>query len=201
GHRSRCVLHPDIHPRWAAVRRRSAHGCLRRRHRNGEERTELMDISLISAFIGGILALLSPCAALLLPAFFGSTVAAGSRLILHGLIFYVGLLLVLISLGICAGTLGALFNSHRVDIVLVASIVLIVLGIVQFFGFGFYPARMLPGADVARQRSAQATGWTKTFLLGATSGIAGVCAGPILGAVLTRAATKGSFVLGGIMLA
>lgn len=160
-----------------------------------------MDISLISAFIGGVLALLSPCAALLLPAFFGSTVGAGSRLILHGLIFYVGMLLVLIPLGMGAGTLGALFTSHRGAIVLVASAILIVLGIVQFFGFGFDPAKMLPGADAARQRSAQATGWTKTFLLGATSGIAGVCAGPILGAVLTLAATKGSFVLGGIMLA
>ena len=160
-----------------------------------------MDISLISSFIGGILALLSPCAALLLPAFFGSTVGAGSRLILHGLIFYVGMLLVLIPLGMGAGTLGALFTSHRGAIVLVASAILIVLGIVQFFGFGFDPAKMLPGADAARQRSAQATGWTKTFLLGATSGIAGVCAGPILGAVLTLAATKGSFVLGGIMLA
>ena len=160
-----------------------------------------MDISLLSAFIGGILALLSPCAALLLPAFFGSTVGAGSRLILHGLLFYVGMLLVLIPLGMGAGTLGALFTSHRGAIVLVASVILIVLGIVQFFGFGFDPAKMLPGADAARQRSAQATGWTKTFLLGATSGIAGVCAGPILGAVLTLAATKGSFVLGGIMLA
>ena len=160
-----------------------------------------MDISLISSFIGGILALLSPCAALLLPAFFGSTVGAGSRLILHGLIFYVGMLLVLIPLGMGAGTLGALFTSHRGAIVLVASAILIVLGIVQFLGFGFDPAKMLPGADAARQRSAQATGWTKTFLLGATSGIAGVCAGPILGAVLTLAATKGSVVLGGIMLA
>ncbi|WP_436326017.1 cytochrome c biogenesis CcdA family protein [Brevibacterium sp. FAM 27836] len=160
-----------------------------------------MDISLISAFIGGILALLSPCAALLLPAFFGSTVGAGSRLVLHGLIFYVGMLLVLIPLGIGAGTLGALFTSHRGAIVLVASVILIVLGIVQFFGFGFDPAKVLPGADAARQRSAQATGWTKTFLLGATSGIAGVCAGPILGAVLTLAATKGSLALGGIMLA
>ncbi|MGC3022546.1 MULTISPECIES: cytochrome c biogenesis CcdA family protein [unclassified Brevibacterium] len=160
-----------------------------------------MDISLISAFIGGILALLSPCAALLLPAFFGSTVGAGSRLVLHGLIFYVGMLLVLIPLGIGAGTLGALFTSHRGAIVLVASVILIVLGIVQFFGFGFDPAKVLPGADAARQRSAQATGWTKTFLLGATSGIAGVCAGPILGAVLTLAATKGSLVLGGMMLA
>lgn len=160
-----------------------------------------MDISLISAFIGGILALLSPCAALLLPAFFGSTVGAGSRLVLHGLTFYVGMLLVLIPLGMGAGTLGALFTAHRSLIVLIASLILIILGIVQFFGLGFDPAKLLPGADAARNRSAMATGWTKTFLLGATSGIAGVCAGPILGAVLTLAATKGSVILGGVMLA
>src|SRR5699024_10886247 len=154
-----------------------------------------------SAFIGGILVLLSPCAALLLPPFFGSTVGAASRLILHSLIFYVGMMLVLIFLATRAGTLGALFTSPRGAIVLVASLILISFFIVQFFCFCVDPAKMLPGADAARQRSAQATGWTKTFLLGATSVIAGVCAGPFLGAVLTLAATKGSFVLGGIMLA
>ncbi|WP_209323734.1 cytochrome c biogenesis CcdA family protein [Brevibacterium renqingii] len=160
-----------------------------------------MDITLLSAFLGGVLALLSPCAALLLPAFFGSTVGSGSRLLAHGLVFYVGMLIVLIPLGMGAGTLGAMFTAHRTQIIIVASIVLIVLGVVQFFGFGFDPARYLPGAEAARTRSATATGWTKTFLLGATSGIAGVCAGPILGAVLTLAAAKGSIVLGGIMLA
>jgi cytochrome c biogenesis protein CcdA len=160
-----------------------------------------MDITLLSAFLGGVLALLSPCAALLLPAFFGSTVGAGSRLLGHGLLFYIGMLLVLIPLGMGAGTLGALFTEHRSLIVLIASIVLIVLGIVQFFGFGFDPAKFLPGAEAARTHSATATGWTKTFLLGATSGIAGVCAGPILGAVLTLAAAKGNIALGGLMLA
>lgn len=60
---------------------------------------------------------------------------------------------------------------------------------------------MLPGADTMRSKSATATGATKTFLLGATSGIAGVCSGPILGAVLTLAATRGSVFLGGVMLA
>ncbi|WP_226841969.1 cytochrome c biogenesis CcdA family protein [Brevibacterium sp. FME37] len=160
-----------------------------------------MDIGLLSAFIGGVLALLSPCAALLLPAFFGSTVGVGSRLVLHAAIFYVGMLLVLIPLGMGAGTLGALFTAYRGPIVLVASVILIILGIVQFFGFGFDPAKALPGADAMRSKSATATGATKTFLLGATSGIAGVCSGPILGAVLTLAATRGSVFLGGVMLA
>lgn len=160
-----------------------------------------MDIGLLSAFIGGVLALLSPCAALLLPAFFGSTVGVGSRLLLHGGIFYVGMLLVLIPLGMGAGTLGAIFTAYRGTIVLVASVILIILGVVQFFGFGFDPARVLPGADAMRSKSATATGATKTFLLGATSGIAGICSGPILGAVLTLAATRGSVFLGGVMLA
>src|SRR5699024_2238521 len=160
-----------------------------------------MDISLLSSFIGGILALPSPCAALLLPAFFGPTVGAGSRLILHGLLFYVGMLLVLIPLGMGAGTLGALFTSHRGAIVLVASVILIVLGIVQFFGFGFDPARMLPGADAARQRSAQSAGCTKTSLLSASIGIAGACTAPTLGAVLPLPAPEGSSVVGAIMLA
>ena len=160
-----------------------------------------MDITLLSAFLGGVLALLSPCAALLLPAFFGSTVGTGSKLVGHGLVFYLGMLLVLIPLGMGAGTLGSLFSDHRGLIVGIASIVLIVLGIVQFFGFGLDPAKYLPGAEAARTKSTTATGWTKTFLLGATSGIAGVCAGPILGAVLTLAAAKGHVVLGGLMLA
>lgn len=160
-----------------------------------------MDIGLLSAFIGGVLALLSPCAALLLPAFFGSTMGVGSRLLLHGGIFYVGMLLVLIPLGMGAGSLGTLFTAHRETIVIIASAILIILGIVQFFGFGFDPARVLPGTDAMRSKSATATGTTKTFLLGATSGIAGVCSGPILGAVLTLAAAKGSVFLGGVMLA
>ena len=160
-----------------------------------------MDITLLSAFLGGVLALLSPCAALLLPAFFGSTVGTGSKLVGHGLVFYLGMLLVLIPLGMGAGTLGSLFSDHRGLIVGIASIVLIVLGIVQFFGFGLDPAKYLPGAEAARTKSTTATGWTKTFLLGATSGIAGVCAGPILGAVLTLAAAKGHIVLGVLMLA
>lgn len=58
-----------------------------------------MDIGLLSAFIGGLLALLSPCGALLLPAFFASTVGSGPRLWLHGVAFYVGLVSVLVPLG------------------------------------------------------------------------------------------------------
>lgn len=160
-----------------------------------------MDIGFVSAFVGGILALLSPCAALLLPAFFASTVGAGTRLLLHGTVFYIGMLLVLVPLGIGAGALGSLFTAYRTQIVIGAAIILIVLGVAQFAGLGFDPAKLVPGGDAARTRTAQMSGMPKTFLLGATSGVAGMCAGPILGAVLTLAAARGDLVGSAIMLA
>ncbi|NUL44112.1 cytochrome c biogenesis protein CcdA [Cellulosimicrobium funkei] len=160
-----------------------------------------MDIGLLSAFLGGVLALLSPCAALLMPAFFASTVGAGPRLLAHGAVFYVGLLLVLVPLGVGAGAIGTLFATHREVIVLSASVLLVVLGVVQLLGFGFDPARLLPGAAHLQERATTATGWVKTLLLGAASGVAGFCAGPILGAVLTLAAARGDMVSAGTLLA
>lgn len=160
-----------------------------------------MEIGFVAAFVGGVLALLSPCAALLMPAFFASTVGTGSRLALHGAIFYGGLLVVLVPLGVGAGALGALFVSHRQVVVLVSSVVLVVLGIAQTLGFGFDPARLLPAGADLHARAASKSGIAKTAILGAASGIAGFCAGPILGAVLTLAATRGNAVAAGALLA
>lgn len=160
-----------------------------------------MDIGLLAAFAGGTLALLSPCAALLMPAFFASTIGAGPRLFLHGAVFYLGLLVVLVPVGVGAGALGALFVTHRQAIVLIASLVLVVLGAAQALGFGFDPSRLLPAGADLHARAASRTGIAKTVLLGAASGMAGFCAGPILGAVLTPAAARGDTLAAGALLA
>ncbi|MDF1487606.1 cytochrome c biogenesis CcdA family protein [Tessaracoccus caeni] len=159
-----------------------------------------MDIGLVTAFFGGALAILSPCGALLLPAFFASTVGSGPRLLLHGGIFYAGLLLVLVPLGVGAGAIGALFITHRTAIIGGASLLLVALGVMQIFGFGFDAARLLPGGRALQDQADSRVGLLKTFLLGATSGVAGFCAGPILGAVLTMAAAQGSVVAAGVLL-
>lgn len=160
-----------------------------------------MDIGLLSAFIGGSLALLSPCGALLLPAFFASTVGSGPRLWLHGVVFYVGLVVVLVPLGIGAGVVGSVFVTDRGVIIIAASVLLIVLGAAQVLGFGFDAARLLPGAGTLQSQSDARAGLVKTVLLGAASGVAGFCAGPILGAVLTLAAAQGDVVTAGTLLA
>lgn len=160
-----------------------------------------MEIGLLTAFIGGALALLSPCGALLLPAFFASTVGSGPRLWLHGALFYAGLLVVLIPLGVGAGAIGTVFVSHRGVVIAVASALLIVLGLAQVLGLGFDVSRLLPGTDALQAQAATRSGLLKTVLLGAASGVAGFCAGPILGAVLTLAAAQGDLVTAGTLLA
>lgn len=146
-----------------------------------------MEIGFLTAFLGGMLALLSPCSALLLPAFFASTVGTKLRLLAHGAVFYVGLALTLVPFGLGLGALGALLVSERGLIIAVTSVVLVTLGIAQAFGMGFDLSRMLPGASRMRQNASIRTGFLRTLLLGAVGGVAGFCAGPILGAILTLA--------------
>ncbi|CBT74702.1 MULTISPECIES: cytochrome c biogenesis CcdA family protein [Glutamicibacter] len=160
-----------------------------------------MDIGLLSAFLGGMLALLSPCSALLLPAFFASTVGSGPRLYLHGLVFYLGLALVLVPAGLGVGAVGLFLATERELIVLIASLMLIAMGIIYFAGFGFDLSRWIPGFSKLQHRASGGKGLLKTLALGAVGGVSGFCAGPILGAMLTLAAVQGDAVSGGVLLA
>lgn len=160
-----------------------------------------MEVGLLTAFLGGALALLSPCGALLLPGFFASTVSSRAALLPHALVFYLGLVVMLVPLGIGAGALGALVIEHRSVLIGLTSLVLIVLGALHALGLGFDLGRVLPGFDRLQQRSTRGSGLPRSFVLGAVGGIAGFCAGPILGAVLTLAMGQGSMVLAAILLA
>ncbi|MFW7415828.1 cytochrome c biogenesis CcdA family protein [Demequina sp. SO4-18] len=153
-----------------------------------------MEIGLLAAFLGGALALLSPCGALLLPAYFASQVGSGSRRLAHGLVFYLGIATVLVPLGAGAGAIGRVFATHRDEIVIGAAVVLVVAGIAQAMGWGFDMSRLVPGSRTVRDRATRSVGPVRTYLLGAVGGVAGFCAGPILGAVLTVAAAQDSIV-------
>jgi cytochrome c-type biogenesis protein len=160
-----------------------------------------MEISLITAFLGGMLALLSPCSALLLPAFFASTVGTRMKLVAHGATFYLGLVVTLVPLGLGLGAIGTLFTDHRDTLIIATSVILITLGVVQMVGLGFDFSKALPGTQRLQQQAHTRKGLLRTFLLGAASGVAGFCAGPILGAILTLALAHGSVGHAGLMLA
>src|SRR5690625_3097340 len=90
-----------------------------------------MEIGLLGAFLGGILTLLSPCSAMLLPAFFSYAFTGPKELVARTGVFYLGLVTTLAPLGVLAGTLGAFVNEHRFTFVTIASIIVIALGVIM----------------------------------------------------------------------
>ncbi|HET6856459.1 MAG TPA: cytochrome c biogenesis CcdA family protein [Streptomyces sp.] len=154
------------------------------------------DIGYLAAFLGGLLALLSPCSALLLPAFFAYSIDSTSRLMARTGIFYAGLATTLVPLGAAGSYAGRLFYGHRDQLVLFGGWLIIALGVAQILGMGFASRRMAALSGRIRPTTA-----VSVYALGAVYGLAGFCAGPILGSVLTVAAVSGSPVYGGLLLA
>ena len=152
-----------------------------------------MDIGLAGAFVGGVLTLLSPCSVMLLPAFFAYAFTSPGKLLGRTGVFYLGLITTLVPMGLLAGTLGAYVNTHRMTFVTVAAALVIVLGLIQLLG--------IPLPAITRDASADGTSVLSVYLLGTVYGLAGVCAGPLLGAVLTLAAFGSNALYGGLVLA
>ncbi|MFD0867433.1 cytochrome c biogenesis protein CcdA, partial [Tessaracoccus lubricantis] len=94
-----------------------------------------MTIGYAGAFLGGVAAILSPCAALVLPAFFAYAFGQQrARLVARTALFYMGLLLTLVPLGLAAGALGGLLTRHRDTLALAGGIVLIAFGVIVALG-------------------------------------------------------------------
>jgi cytochrome c biogenesis protein CcdA len=161
----------------------------------------MTEVGLLAAFVAGALALLSPCSALLLPSFFAYAAWSPRALLARTLVFFIGLLLVLVPLGMGAALASRIFYGHRALLITLVGWSLVAFGVLVIVGRGF----ILPGAHrlaaQAQSRSLEGAGWIGTLLLGASSGIAGFCSGPILGAILTVAASAGSTAYGALLLA
>ena len=88
-----------------------------------------MSLGLLGAFAGGVLTLLSPCSAMLLPAFFSYAFTSPKELLGRTFIFYLGLVTTLVPLGILAGSVGAFVAGNREAVVAVAATIICVMGV------------------------------------------------------------------------
>jgi cytochrome c biogenesis protein CcdA len=156
----------------------------------------VVQASFVAAFAGGLLSLLAPCSALLLPAFFAYAFASRTALVRGTLVFLCGLCSVLLPLGVVASVAGQLLIGQRQVTIAVSGLVLVVLGAWQAVGGGFAALpRGMPGPLAANGASAPAT-----YVSGVVYGLTGFCSGPLLGSVLTLAATGQSLPLGASLL-
>src|SRR5215212_6244158 len=159
-------------------------------------RRRVVEVSLLASFLGGLLSLLSPCSALLLPAFFAYAFQSRGELVGKTAVFYLGLCATLVPLGMGISAISALVYGHRGTLITVSGAIIIVFGVLQIAGGGFAlgPVERLRGRI-------KGDSIVTTFCLGAVYGFAGFCSGPILGAVLTVAASSGSALRGAGLLA
>ncbi|HKK23072.1 MAG TPA: cytochrome c biogenesis CcdA family protein, partial [Pseudohaliea sp.] len=158
----------------------------------------MIEIGYLAAFLGGVLTLLSPCGALLLPSFFAYAFDRPGVLLARTGVFYAGLAAVMVPLGTGAAFASQVLLSNQERLIVAAGWLLVVLGVLTAAGAG----RLLPSLGGRVQgRVAGRTSPAAVFGLGAVYGVAGSCAGPILGAVLTIAALDGRPAHGAALLA
>jgi cytochrome c biogenesis protein CcdA len=118
----------------------------------------MTDVGLPVAFAAGVLALRSPCSALLLPSFFAYAFASHSAQLRRTAVFYLGLLLTLVPLGMGASAASTLLYGNRQLLVAIAGWFIVALGLVQILGAAS-PSRSPAGCNkppAGRRREAPA---------------------------------------------
>jgi len=168
--------------------------------------SDVSGVSLFVAFAAGVLSFLSPCVLPLIPSYVGFLTGLtleelqGRRgtALLHALWFVGGFSLIFIALGATASTLGVLLLLSQVWIARVGGVLVIL--------FGLYLLGVLRPAFLMRERrvhlARKPLGYVGSSVAGMAFGAAWTpCIGPILGAILTLAATRSSVAQGTGLLA
>jgi cytochrome c-type biogenesis protein len=163
---------------------------------------ESQSLGLFVAFSAGLLSFLSPCVLPLVPSY--ATFITGMSLdelqqteerrarravMVHGLLFVAGFTAVFMALGASATFLGSLVNYASRGMEVVGGTLLIL------FGLYLLGVLRLPGAgrEWRMHLSDKPAGYLGTVLVGITFGAGWTpCIGPVLGGILTLAATRGT---------
>jgi len=156
--------------------------------------------SLVMAFVGGIVASLTPCIYPMLPitaGVIGHANVGGSkwRGFVLSLIYVIGMALTYAALGVFAAATGRFFgviNSSPWTFLAVGSIILL---------FGLAMLDVVPLPTPTGPFSSKRLGLTGIFLAGVSSAlVAGPCTTPVLGSLLAYTASSQSLLWGGLLL-
>src|SRR3989338_2715813 len=95
----------------------------------------LIVASLITSLLAGVAALFAPCCiGVLLPAYFASIFRQKRTVILMTLVFFFGLLVVFLPIGLGLGFMGNLFKQYHNTIYIIGSVFLFGLGSLLILG-------------------------------------------------------------------
>lgn len=139
------------------------------------------------AFISGILSFLAPCSLPIMPAYFAHHAKVDKKELVKSTLFFgLGIATLFVLFGVLAGSFGKFLLIYKREVVLVSSIVLIIFGIMTFFGINIIKSNFDSKSS---------------FLFGSVVGMTwSGCLGPVLGIILVMAANSGTAFAGGLLL-
>lgn len=161
------------------------------------------NVSMLAAFVAGVLSITSPCVLPLIPLYLGHIAGVSvtgptidrQLVFRNAFAFVAGFSVVFIAMGIALGAAGSLVSTaeivarNRYWLVRIGGALLLLRGLQQL---GLIRLPFL-GRERRLQHFTESTGSvTSSFVIGATFGAGwSPCVGPILGAILTMAAGQG----------
>jgi cytochrome c-type biogenesis protein len=158
-----------------------------------------LGIGFTAAFAAGLLSFLSPCVLPLVPSYLSFVTGLGMEelesgdaelrrtTLIHSLLFVAGFSSIFLALGASASFLGQILREYQIWIARIGGV------IVLFFGLhllGLTPLRWLQ-RERRMHLERKPVGYVGSFVVGVTFGAGWTpCIGPILGGILTFAATR-----------
>ena len=153
-------------------------------------------ILAILAFSGGLLSFLSPCTLPILPAYFAfAAKSSRSQIAMNTMVFMLGVATVFSFFGASASALGSLLRNNQDLILLIGGVLIVIFGTMSLIGKGFTGMSAESGGTNENMTAGGSFIFGVTFAAGWSS-----CIGPILGIILTMAATTASVARGTILL-
>jgi len=147
----------------------------------------LLSGTVLTAFLGGVVALLAPCCvSVMLPAYFSATFARRSRILAMTLVFAVGVGTLILPIGLGATAISRLLAGQHFAVFAVMGLLMGAGGLAMIAGMKV----MLPMPGI---RGSNRPGIAGVYLLGVFSGAASACCAPVLAGVAAVSGASASF--------
>ncbi|MDO8512587.1 MAG: cytochrome c biogenesis CcdA family protein [bacterium] len=147
--------------------------------------TALYQVSLIAAFVAGMVALFAPCCiSYLLPAYLGNVFKEKRKILLMTGIYALGIFAVILPIVLGAKILSEFFFRFHDQTYIVGGVLMVATAFFALFGI------KLPMPHFNRPKGG--TDILSTFVLGLVAGVTSACCAPVLVGVLTISSLSGS---------
>lgn len=141
----------------------------------------VIPVSFLAAFFAGVFAILSPCSAALLPAFFAYSFQQKKKLMEATGIFFLGLATIFVPLGFSASLISKFFITQQRLLFTLAGIV--------FLFWGVWALVKQEGGS-SNIKSVPGRSFLSVYVMGVFFAFTtGTCAAPVIGAIFTLAST------------